>query len=93
MSTENDSLVAQIAELIEQKFAELAAEQPVEGQILYRPRQAAKVVGVSVSFLEILIARGEICVRYWGSEVLVPREELERVAKKDFPELLPPKEC
>lgn len=93
MSAEDNSLMERIVELVEQMLAKWDAEQPVAGQLLYPQRQAAKIVGISLSSLEILINRREIKLRHWGSRVLIPREELERIAKKDFLELWPPKDA
>lgn len=88
---ENTSLVERIAERISKLLEHFALSHPLGPQLLYNKEQAANQLGVSTGSLQILIDRGDVRVRRWGSRVLIPREELERVAKKEFAELWPEK--
>lgn len=57
--------------------------------ILYRRRDAAAAIGLSVRALDYLIAEGKVRVRRLGKRVLVPRAELERFAAKDQSTIVP----
>jgi excisionase family DNA binding protein len=61
-------------------------------RILYSRKEAAAQLSISLDSLQMLIVRGEIAVRRMGSRVLVPRTELERLAKRDIPEIWPAKQ-
>jgi excisionase family DNA binding protein len=61
-------------------------------KILYTKKEAAEQLSLSVSSLDILIARGDIEVRQFGKRILVPRTELERLAKRDVVVLWPEKQ-
>lgn len=61
-------------------------------KILYSRKEAAELLSISLASLQILIVRGELAVRRLGHRVLVPRTELERLAKRDVPELWPEKQ-
>jgi excisionase family DNA binding protein len=61
-------------------------------KILYTKKEAAEQLSISVSSVDILIARGDIEVRQFGRRLLVPRTELERLAKRDVVVLWPEKQ-
>jgi excisionase family DNA binding protein len=61
-------------------------------RILYSQKEAAALLSISLSTLEQLIARKEIVVRRVGRRVLVPRTELERLARRDVLHVWPEKE-
>jgi excisionase family DNA binding protein len=46
--------------------------------LAYRPRDAARILGIGRSLLYELIAAGKITTRKLGAVTLVPRAELER---------------
>jgi excisionase family DNA binding protein len=52
-------------------------------RILYSYKEAAQQLSVSVSTVEQLIAQGELQVRRLGRRVLIPRSELEKMARRD----------
>jgi excisionase family DNA binding protein len=52
-------------------------------RILYSQKEAAQQLSVSVSTVEQLIAQGEIQIRRLGRRVLIPRSELEKLARRD----------
>lgn len=86
-----NELLEQIAELIRKQFEIFAASHPVAPQLLYTRVQAANLLGLAVTSLDLLIGRGDIRVRHFGSKILIPHEELVRVSKKDFDILWPEK--
>ena len=58
-------------------------------RILLDRKSAAAAISLSVRGLDYLIATGKIRVRRLGKRVLVPREELERFARRDTPKIVP----
>lgn len=82
-----ERIVERISELLE-RFAQNHLFSP---HLLYNKDQAASQLGISTGSFQILIDRGDVRVRRWGSRVLVSHEELERLAKKEFTELWPEK--
>ena len=52
-------------------------------KLLYRKREAAQIIGVSVRTLEYRIARGEIKTIHKGKLVRIHRRELEKWAVID----------
>ena len=57
--------------------------------ILYTRKDAAAAIGLSVRALDYFISQGKVKVRRLGKRVLVPRVELERLAAKDQPAIVP----
>jgi len=57
--------------------------------ILYDRKGAAEAMGLSVRAVDYFIAQGKIRVRRFGKRVLIPRAELERLAAKDQPCIVP----
>jgi len=54
-------------------------------QQLFRPREVAKITGLSLSFVKKLCAEGRIhCVRV-NTAVRVPRAEVERIVAHGIP--------
>ena len=82
----SDNLLNRIADLVEQlELLEKKLEEQVsEPKLLYTREQAADMLSISASSLDILISRGEIRMRQFGRQRMVPREELVRIAKKDI---------
>ena len=60
-------------------------------RILYTREEAIEQLSISMSTLQLLIARGEIQVRRLGKRVLITRGELERLAERDIPTIWPEK--
>lgn len=58
-------------------------------KILLARKDAANVIGISVRGLDYLISTGKVRVRRLGKRVLVPRAELERLARKDQERIVP----
>jgi excisionase family DNA binding protein len=52
-------------------------------RILYSMKEAAASLSISLSTIEQLIAQGDLAVRRIGKRVLVPRTELEKLARRD----------
>jgi hypothetical protein len=59
---------------------------------LFSKKEAAGLLSISVSSLDVLIVRGDIKVRQFGTRMLVPGTEIDRLAKTDIVELWPKKE-
>lgn len=59
------------------------------GKILLDRKSAAASISLSLRGLDYLISTGKIRVRRLGKRVLIPREELERFARKDTDEIVP----
>jgi excisionase family DNA binding protein len=53
-------------------------------KIFVSRKDAAAILSISVSTLEQLIAQGEIKIRCLGKRVMIPREQLERLANRDI---------
>ncbi|HEX4381203.1 MAG TPA: excisionase family DNA-binding protein [Candidatus Acidoferrum sp.] len=62
----------------------------IEKALLSR-KEAAEYVSLSLSTLDVAIARGMLRVRRMGSRVLIPREELDRFVRRDVPNIWPAK--
>lgn len=60
-------------------------------RLLYDKRTAAALLSISIRSLEYMIAKSEIKVRRLGSRVLVPRIEVEKLARRDVPSPSPAK--
>jgi excisionase family DNA binding protein len=58
-------------------------------RILYDRKTAAAALSISVRGLDYLIESGKLRVRRLGRRVLVPRSELERLARQDQAEIVP----
>ena len=63
----------------------------MKDRILYTREEAIEQLSISMSTLQVLIARGEIQVRRLGKRVLIPRSELERLAERDVQVIWPEK--
>jgi len=61
----------------------------VNDQLLYNRRDAAAALGISTRAVDYFIQQGKLRVRRFGKRVLIPRGELERLAAKDQPSILP----
>jgi excisionase family DNA binding protein len=57
--------------------------------ILYNRQDAAAALGISTRAIDYFVSTGRIRVRRFGKRVLIPREELERLAAKDQPCIVP----
>ena len=60
-------------------------------KLLYSRKEAAELLSISMSSLEILIARGDVRTRHFGKKRLIPYEELIRVSKRDIGKIWPEK--
>lgn len=89
MQLDDNILLEQIAHIIDRKLEVFLADHPLSPQLLYTRKQAANVLGTSLSTLRLLIDRGDLRVRRWGSSVLIPHDELVRISKKDIEILWP----
>ena len=87
---EDDNFI-RIGKILDAKLNAWAEAHPLGQQLLYTRRQAAIILAVSTSSIDILINRGELRIRRWGSKRLIPHEELVRVSKKDFSSIWPEK--
>lgn len=57
--------------------------------ILLNRRAAAAAIGISVRSLDYLISSGKLRTRRMGKRILIPRTELERLARADQPRIVP----
>lgn len=57
--------------------------------ILLDRRSAAAAIGISVRSLDYLISSGKLRTRRLGKRILIPRTELERLARADQPRIVP----
>ena len=81
-----------LAELVAAKLQRLTQDHPLGPQLQYSRKQAANLLAVSLSTLRLLIDRGDIRVRRWGSAVFITHEELLRLVKRgDIATLWPEK--
>jgi excisionase family DNA binding protein len=62
-----------------------AASDPVIGRRLHSVDETAHALHISGRHLRDLISRGQVRAVRLGRRVLVPREELERVAREGAP--------
>ncbi len=62
-------------------------------KILLDRKSAAAAISLSLRGLDYLISAGKIRVRRLGKRVLIPREELERFARKDTAQIVPQREA
>ena len=60
-------------------------------KILFTRREAAETISISLSSLDVMVARGMLKVARKGRRVLIHHSELERVARKDIPRIWPSK--
>jgi excisionase family DNA binding protein len=60
-------------------------------KLLFTRQEAAEVLSVSTSTLDMMIARGMIRAVRKGRRVLVHKNELARAAVKNFPQIWPSK--
>jgi excisionase family DNA binding protein len=82
------SLSAQIAEL---RANDAPRSIDTRSKALISRKEAAAVLSISVSTLEQLIIQGEIKTRSLGRRVLIPREQLDRLAQRDVRVIWPDK--
>jgi excisionase family DNA binding protein len=59
-------------------------------KILFDRKSAAIAISISIRGLDYLIATGKIRARRLGKRILIPRDELERFARKDTERIVPP---
>jgi excisionase family DNA binding protein len=60
-------------------------------KILFTRKEAAELLSLSVSSLDMMIARGMLKITRKGRRVLIYRTEIERVARQDVPRIWPSK--
>lgn len=60
-------------------------------RLLHSREETATLLSVSVSTVDVMIARGLLRARRQGRRVLVPRAEIERAAKRDTAVIWPKK--
>ena len=82
------NLVNRITDLIEQ-LDEKLRERAAEPKLLYTREEAASLLSISVGSIDVLIKRGLLHTSMFGRRCLLPREELERLAKRDLTEIWP----
>ena len=79
-------------EIIERLKGELRdALEEAKPRALYSREQAARELGISESSLDMLIYRRLIPTVRKGRRVLIKREDLERFAAQQIPQIWPPK--
>ncbi len=70
---------------------ELRVDRGEAGRLLYSRKQAARMLGISVDTVGVLIHRGDLKVRVFGRRTLIPRRELEKLVSRDIPQIWPMK--
>ena len=60
-------------------------------RLRYTKAEAAHLLSISVSSLNVLIQRGELRVKRQGRRVFIHVNEIEAYAKRDTPTIWPPK--
>jgi excisionase family DNA binding protein len=58
-------------------------------KILYHRTEAAEMLSISVSSLDVLIATGRLKATRKGRRVLIHRSEIERIAAQDISRIWP----
>jgi excisionase family DNA binding protein len=96
-----DSLQDQIDELkhrltaLSAQIAEIKAPREhmiaTGSKVFLSRKEAAAVLSISLRILEQLIVQGEIKTRHLGKRVLVQREQLDRLTKRDIKIIWPAK--
>lgn len=61
-------------------------------RLLYSRKEAAEALCLSLSSVDILIGRGMLRVRRQGRRLLIPQVEIEKMSRRDLPQIWPPKE-
>jgi len=64
----------------------------VSDRALFSRKEAAAYVGVSLSTLDVITARGLVRVRRIGRRVLIHHAELDRFVRADHPRIWPEKQ-
>jgi len=54
-------------------------------RLLYSKYETAEMLGISPNTVTRDISRGLIATRHYGRRVLIPREEIERIARRGQP--------
>ena len=85
------NLVNRMTDFLEQ-LDEKLRERAAEPKLLYTREEAAALLSISVGSIDVLIKRGLLRTRMFGRRCLLPREELERLAKRDLTEIWPERE-
>jgi excisionase family DNA binding protein len=77
---------------IERHYPLSQAAKPANVErLLYCRREAAAILSLSVSTIDVLISQGMLRVRRVGRRVLVPAAEIEKFSKRDVTHLWPTK--
>jgi excisionase family DNA binding protein len=58
-------------------------------KVLYSRHEAASALSLNVSSIDVLILRGMLKPRRQGRRVLIPKEELEKFARRERPRIWP----
>lgn len=61
-------------------------------RLLYSRAEAAALLSISVSSIDVMVGRGMIRSRRQGRRVLIPKTEVERVSRQNIPRIWPAKE-
>lgn len=62
--------------------SELSAQSSQVPKLLFKRSEAAYSLGISIRSVDSMIADGRLKTRRWGSRVLIPASELQRVADR-----------
>ena len=60
-------------------------------KILFSRKEASELLSLSVSSLQVMIARGMLKITRKGRRVLIHRAEIERLSRQDIPRIWPAK--
>lgn len=60
--------------------------------LLYSRQEAARLLNISISSLEVMVGRGMLKPIHKGRRVMFSRAEIEREAKKEHSAIWPPKD-
>ncbi len=69
----------------------MKSSKEVHHRLLYTRKEAAEILRISVSTLEVMIARGMLTVRRMGRKVLIPEAALTERSNKNVTRIWPRK--
>lgn len=91
LEKEKAEFLAAIRGMVREELESFAREHVIDRQLLYTRIQAAKLLGISEASLAVLVVKGLLKVRRFGSRRLLAHEDLVKLAKRDIAQIWPDK--
>jgi hypothetical protein len=91
LEREKSEFLDAVRKVVRAELDAFAAEHVLDQQLLYSRPQAAAMLGISEASIHVLIQRGMLKFRKFGSRRLFAHEELVRLAKRDIANIWPEK--